>query len=53
MNTITAADTISNKLHTIRGNVVILGCALTELFTAEAKIKIFQNDILFNENKLF
>ncbi|WP_294882251.1 hypothetical protein [Sulfurimonas sp. RIFOXYB12_FULL_35_9] len=46
-------DTISNKPHTIRGHVVILGCDLAELFTAEAKIKILQNDILFNENKLF
>jgi len=44
---------LNDKPHTIRGHVMIQGCDLAELFTAEAKIKIFQNDILFNENKLF
>jgi hypothetical protein len=52
-NQTTITDTVSNKPHTIRVHAMILGCDLAELFTAEAKIKIFQNDILFNENKLF
>jgi len=39
--------------YTIRGYAIILGCDLAEFFTAEAKIKIFQNDKLFNKNKLF
>ena len=42
-----------NRRHHPRGHAVILGCDLAEFFTVEAKIKIFQNDILFNENKLF
>jgi hypothetical protein len=41
------------KPHTIRGHAMILGFDLAEFFTAKAKIKIFQNDILFNKNKLF
>jgi len=52
-NQITTTDITSNKPYTIRGHAMMLGCKLAELFTAEAKIKIFQNDILFNENKLF
>jgi hypothetical protein len=40
-------------INIIRWLAMMLGCDLAELFTAEAKIKIFQNDILFNENKLF
>ena len=52
-NQTTTTDTTSNKPHTIRGHAVMLGCDLAEFFTVEAKIKIFQNDILFNENKLF
>jgi hypothetical protein len=48
MNDITLIAT-----DTIRGHAMMLDCDLAELFTAEAKIKIFQNDILFNKNKLF
>jgi hypothetical protein len=44
---------LNDKPQTIRGYTMMLGCNLAEFFTAEAKIKIFQNDILFNENKLF
>jgi hypothetical protein len=40
----TTTDTISKKPHTIQGHAMMLGCDLAELFTAEAKIKIFQND---------
>lgn len=55
MNNLVAMDkeNISNKIYTIRELAVMQGRDLAELYIIEAKIKIFQNDILFNENKLF
>ncbi len=53
INSTTTTNTISNKHHAIRGLGVMLSRDFAELLTAEAKIKIFQNDIFLNENKLF
>ncbi|NCO00723.1 MAG: hypothetical protein GW906_02670 [Epsilonproteobacteria bacterium] len=47
-NPTTTTDIILNKPHTIRRHAMMQGCDLAELFTAEAKIKIFQNDKFFN-----